>query len=400
MALVSATGLFQSPQQRIRSLKLKLDALCQASYTLAQQLQLLGAAGDAAGEWCSVAATGPAAICSLAPGGAFHENSLRSRHPDDTSTSDSRVAPGSMSLVPAPGSRGTGAPPRPASSDPQARSMEELRAMPRSSVLELCCTLQRRLKTARLSNSSARTALSDGVAAVQRQSDAVAKEAEGLLQQATASSELVLQGTHAAAHEHGGDAPPLSSSVVDISSDSVLRRWAELRRRSTLDSHDAELLAVLSYTREVAIRLESERANGQTLRARLAATVEPLRAAQALREEVIASNAAATEARRVAAQRMEDISKAMEETHQAMLRADAQHASQLAERDALLTRQETHARIWLKLAKQAEQKVRGALEDLQKNVEQVDAVDASRYGPKMAAEIRMARKDLVQFVQK
>lgn len=215
--------------------------------------------------------------------------------------------------------------------------------MPRSSVLELCCTLQRRLKTARLSNSSARTALSDGVAAVQRQSDAVAKEAEGLLQQATASSELVLQGTHAAAHEHGGDAPPLSSSVVEISSDSVLRRWAELRRRSTLDRHDAELLAVLSYTREVANRLESERANGQTLRARLAATVEPLRAAQALREEVIASNAAATEARRVAAQRMEDISKAMEETHQAMLRADAQHASQLAERDALLTRKETEA---------------------------------------------------------
>ena len=57
-------------------------------------------------------------------------------------------------------------------------------------------------------------------------------------------------------------------------------------------------------------------------------------------------------------------------------------------------------RIWLKLAKQAEQRVRGTLEDLQKNMEQVDGIDASRYGPKAAAEIRLARKDLVQFVQK
>lgn len=32
--------------------------------------------------------------------------------------------------------------------------------------------------------------------------------------------------------------------------------------------------------------------------------------------------------------------------------------------------------------------------------EQVDSIDASRYGPKAAAEIRLARKDLVQFVQK
>ncbi|CAJ1437818.1 unnamed protein product [Effrenium voratum] len=58
------------------------------------------------------------------------------------------------------------------------------------------------------------------------------------------------------------------------------------------------------------------------------------------------------------------------------------------------------ARIWLKLAKQAEQRVKGSLEELQKNVEQVDGIDASRYGPKAAAEIRLARKDLVQFVQK
>eukprot|EP00435_Cladocopium_sp_Y103_P028425 s2491_g7.t1 len=57
-------------------------------------------------------------------------------------------------------------------------------------------------------------------------------------------------------------------------------------------------------------------------------------------------------------------------------------------------------RIWLKLAKQAENRVRGTLEDLQKNMEQVDGIDASRYGPKAAAEIRLARKDLVQFVQK
>ncbi|CAK9037599.1 unnamed protein product [Durusdinium trenchii] len=57
-------------------------------------------------------------------------------------------------------------------------------------------------------------------------------------------------------------------------------------------------------------------------------------------------------------------------------------------------------RIWLKLGKQAEQRVRGTLEELQKNMEQVDSIDASRYGPKAAAEIRLARKDLVQFVQK
>eukprot|EP00931_Biecheleriopsis_adriatica_P041696 TRINITY_DN23805_c0_g1_i1.p1 TRINITY_DN23805_c0_g1~~TRINITY_DN23805_c0_g1_i1.p1 ORF type:complete len:967 (+),score=312.83 TRINITY_DN23805_c0_g1_i1:65-2965(+) len=58
------------------------------------------------------------------------------------------------------------------------------------------------------------------------------------------------------------------------------------------------------------------------------------------------------------------------------------------------------ARIWLKLAKQAEQQVRGALEDLQKNVEMVDSISASAIGAKAAGELKLARRDLIQFVQK
>ncbi|CAE8677662.1 unnamed protein product, partial [Polarella glacialis] len=57
------------------------------------------------------------------------------------------------------------------------------------------------------------------------------------------------------------------------------------------------------------------------------------------------------------------------------------------------------ARIWVKLAKQAEQSVRGALEDLQKNVELVDGIETSRLSRKAADELKMARRDLIRTVQ-
>jgi len=58
------------------------------------------------------------------------------------------------------------------------------------------------------------------------------------------------------------------------------------------------------------------------------------------------------------------------------------------------------ARLWLKLAKQAEQQVRGCLEDFQKNVEMVDGIDTSRIGAKASGELKLARRDLIQYVQK
>eukprot|EP00933_Yihiella_yeosuensis_P007087 TRINITY_DN111988_c0_g1_i1.p1 TRINITY_DN111988_c0_g1~~TRINITY_DN111988_c0_g1_i1.p1 ORF type:complete len:840 (-),score=231.08 TRINITY_DN111988_c0_g1_i1:103-2430(-) len=58
------------------------------------------------------------------------------------------------------------------------------------------------------------------------------------------------------------------------------------------------------------------------------------------------------------------------------------------------------ARIWVKLAKQAEGGVRGALEDLQKYVELVDGIDTARLSSKAAGELKLARRDLIMFVQK
>jgi len=55
--------------------------------------------------------------------------------------------------------------------------------------------------------------------------------------------------------------------------------------------------------------------------------------------------------------------------------------------------------LWLKLAKQAEQRVRGTLEDLQKGLESVDDIDVSKLRGQQLEELKMARKDLVRFVQ-
>jgi len=58
------------------------------------------------------------------------------------------------------------------------------------------------------------------------------------------------------------------------------------------------------------------------------------------------------------------------------------------------------ARLWLKLAKQAEQQVRGCLEDFQKSMEMVDGIEMHRIGAKAAGELKLARRDLIQNVQK
>eukprot|EP00930_Biecheleria_cincta_P073156 TRINITY_DN60480_c0_g1_i1.p1 TRINITY_DN60480_c0_g1~~TRINITY_DN60480_c0_g1_i1.p1 ORF type:complete len:1024 (+),score=276.75 TRINITY_DN60480_c0_g1_i1:63-3074(+) len=65
-----------------------------------------------------------------------------------------------------------------------------------------------------------------------------------------------------------------------------------------------------------------------------------------------------------------------------------------------LRAQGEETRIWLKLAKQAEQRVRAALEEFQKNMEMVDGIDTSRLGPKASGELKLARRDLINFVQK
>ena len=57
------------------------------------------------------------------------------------------------------------------------------------------------------------------------------------------------------------------------------------------------------------------------------------------------------------------------------------------------------ARIWLKLAHQAEGKIRHSLEDLQNDLEALDSIDASALSEGDAGELKMARKDLIRFVQ-
>lgn len=56
------------------------------------------------------------------------------------------------------------------------------------------------------------------------------------------------------------------------------------------------------------------------------------------------------------------------------------------------------ARIWQKLADQAEKKVRSAAEDLQKYVESLDSVE-NFPSSKAGNEFRVARKDLIRFIQ-
>eukprot|EP00929_Paragymnodinium_shiwhaense_P014709 TRINITY_DN122663_c0_g1_i1.p1 TRINITY_DN122663_c0_g1~~TRINITY_DN122663_c0_g1_i1.p1 ORF type:complete len:1265 (+),score=405.27 TRINITY_DN122663_c0_g1_i1:95-3889(+) len=57
------------------------------------------------------------------------------------------------------------------------------------------------------------------------------------------------------------------------------------------------------------------------------------------------------------------------------------------------------AGIWLKLGKQADTTLRGILEDMQKQVEAVDSIDVTRQSAKAAQELKMARGDLIRFVQ-
>merc|ERR1719181_2714751 len=57
------------------------------------------------------------------------------------------------------------------------------------------------------------------------------------------------------------------------------------------------------------------------------------------------------------------------------------------------------AKIWLKLAQQAEGRVKGVLEDMQKHVEAIDSIDISKLTSKAAEDLKVARRDLIRFVQ-